>query len=61
MILPRIAPTIAQAIEKRMENGVKEPMNMIACENAIRGTSQLKKRQYMRILAMPEKHTLMSM
>ena len=43
VILPRIAPTIAQAIEKRMENGVKEPMNMIACENAIRGTSQLKK------------------
>lgn len=44
--LPRIAPTIAQAIEKRMENGVKEPMNMIACENAIRGTSQLKKAVY---------------
>ena len=46
VILPRIAPTIAQAIEKRMENGVKEPMNMIACENAIRGTSQLKKAVY---------------
>ena len=46
VILPRIAPTIAQAIEKRMENGVKEPMNMIACENAIRGTSQLKKSVY---------------
>ena len=46
VILPRIAPTIAQAIEKRMENGVKEPMNMIACENTIRGTSQLKKAVY---------------
>lgn len=46
VILPRIAPTIAQAIEKRMESGVKEPMNMIACENAIRGTSQLKKAVY---------------
>lgn len=46
VILPRIAPTIAQAIEKRMGNGVKEPMNMIACENAIRGTSQLKKAVY---------------
>lgn len=46
VILPRIAPTIAQAIEKRMENGVKETMNMIACENAIRGTSQLKKAVY---------------
>lgn len=46
VILPRIAPTIAAAIEKRMEMGVKEPMNMIACENAIRGTSQLKKAVY---------------
>lgn len=46
VILPRIAPTIARAIEKRMEMGVKEPMNMIACENAIRGTSQLKKAVY---------------
>lgn len=46
VILPRIAPTIAQAIEKRMADGVKEPMNMIACENAIRGTSQLKKAVY---------------
>lgn len=46
VILPRIAPTIAKAIEKRMEMGVKEPMNMIACENAIRGTSQLKKAVY---------------
>ncbi len=46
VILPRIAPTIAKAIEKRMDMGVKEPMNMIACENAIRGTSQLKKAVY---------------
>ena len=46
VILPRIAPTIAKAIEKRMELGIKEPMNMIACENAIRGTSQLKKAVY---------------
>lgn len=46
VILPRIAPTIAKAIEKRMETGIKEPMNMIACENAIRGTSQLKKAVY---------------
>ncbi len=46
VILPRIAPTIAKAIEKRMEMGIKEPMNMIACENAIRGTSQLKKAVY---------------
>lgn len=46
VILPRIAPTIAAAIEKRMADGNKEPMNIIACENAIRGTSQLKKAVY---------------
>ena len=46
VILPRIAPTIAAAIEKRMTNGVKVPMNMIACENAIRATSQLKAAVY---------------
>lgn len=46
VILPRIAPTIAAAIEMRMEKGIQEPMNMIACENAIRGTSQLKKAVY---------------
>lgn len=46
VILPRIAPTIAKAIEMRQEKGIKEPMNIIACENAIRGTSQLKKAVY---------------
>lgn len=46
VILPRIAPTIAKAIEKRMESGCKDTMNIIACENAIRGTSQLKKAVY---------------
>ena len=49
VILPRIAPTIAAAIEKRMANGVKEPMNIIACENAIRATSQLKAAVYERL------------
>lgn len=46
VILPRIAPTIAAAIEKRQANGVKEYMNIIACENAIRATSQLKAAVY---------------
>lgn len=46
VILPRIAPTMAKAIELRAEKGIKEPMNFIACENAIRGTSQLKKAVY---------------
>lgn len=46
VILPRIAPTIAAAIELRMDKGIEENMNIIACENAIRGTSQLKKAVY---------------
>ena len=46
VILPRIAPTIAAAIEKRQADGVKEPMNIIACENAIRASSQLKEAVY---------------
>ena len=46
VILPRIAPTIAAAIELRQSKGIKETMNLIACENAIRGTSQLKKAVY---------------
>lgn len=49
VILPRIAPTIAAAIEKRMADGNKEPMNIIACENAIRATSQLKAAVYERL------------
>lgn len=46
VILPRIAPTIAKAIELRKQKGIEEAMNIIACENAIRGTSQLKKSVY---------------
>lgn len=49
VILPRIAPTIAAAIEKRMASGIKECMNIIACENAIRATSQLKTAVYDRL------------
>lgn len=46
VILPRIAPAIAAAIEKRRADGMKEPMNIIACENAIRATLQLKEAVY---------------
>lgn len=49
VILPRIAPTIAAVIEKRMACGVTEYMNIIACENAIRATSQLKAAVYERL------------
>lgn len=45
-ILPRIAPSIAAAIEKRRESGCQQPLNIIACENAIRASSQLKEHVY---------------
>lgn len=46
VILPRIAPTIAQGIAKRREQGCTQPLNIIACENAIRASSQLKEAVY---------------
>ena len=41
-ILPRIAGAIAAGIEARREQGVEQPLNVIACENGVRATSQLK-------------------
>lgn len=46
VILPRIAPTIAAGIRARKESGSTEPLNIIACENAIRASSQLKAHVY---------------
>ena len=46
VILPRIAPAIAQGIEKRMAAGVDAYLNIIACENAIKASSQLKEAVY---------------
>lgn len=45
-ILPIIAPNVAKGIQLRKANGVNVPLNIIACENAIRGTSQLKEHVY---------------
>ena len=45
-ILPRIAPTFAEGIRARIASGSKEPLNIIACENAIRASSQLKNHIY---------------
>ena len=42
VILPRIAPTIAKAIAARHAAGLQQPLNIIACENAVRASSQLK-------------------
>ncbi|MBY6195663.1 mannitol-1-phosphate 5-dehydrogenase [Vibrio hangzhouensis] len=41
-VLKIISKSIAQGIEKRAQNGNGSPLNIIACENMVRGTSQLK-------------------
>ena len=45
-ILPRIAPTIAKGISLRQQSGVESYLNIIACENAIKASSQLKEAVY---------------
>lgn len=45
-ILPRIAPAIAKGIAKRKQNDVKKCLHIIACENAIQASSQLKEAVY---------------
>lgn len=41
-VLKIIAKTLAEGLELRLNNGVTTPLNIIACENMVRGTSQLK-------------------
>lgn len=41
-ILPKIAPAIASAISARRASGHSEPLNIIACENAVLATNLLK-------------------
>lgn len=41
-VLDLIAKTIAQGLTKRFEAGNFTPLNVIACENMVRGTSHLK-------------------
>lgn len=45
-VLEFIAPTIAKGIQKRKADGVTTALNIIACENAIRATTQLKEHVY---------------
>ncbi len=42
VVLERIAPAIAKGLVKRKAQGVDAPLNIIACENMVRGTTQLK-------------------
>ncbi|MFA0087893.1 mannitol-1-phosphate 5-dehydrogenase [Vibrio sp. 10N.261.51.F12] len=41
-VLKIISKSVAQGIEKRIAQGNTSPLNIIACENMVRGTSQLK-------------------
>lgn len=41
-VLSKIANTLAQGLIVRYNSGNHQPMNIIACENMVRGTSQLK-------------------
>lgn len=41
-ILEKIAGTIAQGLTQRHADGNTRPLNIIACENMVRGTTQLK-------------------
>ncbi|AJQ97618.1 mannitol-1-phosphate 5-dehydrogenase [Gynuella sunshinyii] len=41
-VLKWIAPALVRGIELAVQHGRTEPLNIIACENAVRATSQLK-------------------
>lgn len=45
-ILPKIAPMVASAIRARLAEGNTAPLNVIACENAVRASSSLKEHVY---------------
>jgi len=41
-VLPKIAPVLALGIEKRAALGTQAPLHIIACENGVRASSQLR-------------------
>ena len=45
-ILPRIAGALAAGIAERQAQGITEYLNVIACENGLRASSQLKEHVY---------------
>ncbi len=42
LVFKYISPNIVKAIKAGVDNGRTKPMNIIACENAVRATSMLK-------------------
>ncbi|MEG3133541.1 mannitol-1-phosphate 5-dehydrogenase [Rouxiella sp. T17] len=50
-ILEKIAPNVAKGLVLRHQQGNENPLNIIACENMVRGTSQFKQHV---INALPE-------
>jgi mannitol-1-phosphate 5-dehydrogenase len=54
-MLERIAPAIAKGLAKRKATRANAPLNIIACENMVRGTSQLKEHV---LNALPKKTSL---
>ncbi|XBS69742.1 mannitol-1-phosphate 5-dehydrogenase [Acerihabitans sp. KWT182] len=52
-ILERIAPAVAKGLIQRHDAGNTRPLNVIACENMVRGTSQLKQHV---LNALPEQY-----
>ena len=50
-ILPRIAGALAAGIAERQAQGVTEYLNVIACENGLRASSQLKEHVYSHLTA----------
>lgn len=45
-VLPKIAPTIAEGISARRKEGIQAPVNVIACENGVGATEQLRQAVY---------------
>ena len=45
-ILQYIAPAIAKGISRRRLQGVEKPLNIVACENGLKATSQLRAHVY---------------
>lgn len=52
-VLQRIAPGVAKGLIQRHDSGNTSPLNIIACENMVRGTSQFKQHV---LQALPEQY-----